>query len=68
MFTSTFEQTVNESQLAKFASRMIAMDVAYENIGKKLTTTKIMALRVAHDILGRKQLNLISSMTKWRKF
>src|SRR5258708_4594826 len=36
MFSSVFEQMVKESQLAKFASRMFAMDAASQRIKRNL--------------------------------
>jgi len=62
IFASLFEQAVNESELAKFASRVVAMDKAAENLknySKQLQTQK---LRAAHNLANRKQLNSLSSM------
>ncbi len=66
MFTSMFEQTISESQLAKFASRMLAMDRAYQNITHEVDRTKLIKLRISHEQQNRKQLSLMSSMRLWR--
>lgn len=62
MFSYTFEQTISESQLAKFASRMIAMDQAGEKIRGSLDVLKLDNLRVTHGIQNRKQLEYLSSI------
>lgn len=66
MFTSMFEQAVNESSLSKHASRMLAMDRAFENITKELDQMKMTKLRINHDTSNRKQLALMSSMRLWK--
>lgn len=68
MFSSIFEQTINESQLAKFASRMLAMDIAGEKIRKNLETTKENKLKLMHAVANKKQLESLSSMISLRRF
>lgn len=60
IFASLFEQTVRESQLAKFASRVMAMDRATENINNNLKKLSFEKLRVAHRAVNRKQLNSLA--------
>ncbi len=55
LFSSLFNHTVYESQLAKFASRMIAMDLAYQNIETKMKEASLDALRAIHATAGKKQ-------------
>lgn len=62
MFSSIFEQTISESQLAKFASRMIAMDAAGERIRNTLLEKKTTNLRVVHAISNKKQLESMASI------
>jgi ATP synthase F1 gamma subunit len=66
MFASLFEQTIRESQLAKFASRMLAMDKAYENIEETLDRMRLTKLKAVHSSANRKQIMLFSSMHLWR--
>src|SRR3989344_4267153 len=66
MFGSLLDQTMRESQLAKFASRMLAMDKAYENIQDKIKLERMMQLRVMHATEDRKQRTLFSSMKLWK--
>jgi ATP synthase F1 gamma subunit len=65
IFTSMFEQTVRESQLAKFASRIMVMDRASENIKGRLKSVKTQQLKMTHRIANRKQLNQFASMALW---
>lgn len=66
MFGSLLEQTLKESQLAKFASRMFAMDQAGENIKILLKKMRLEKLRLAHHIGNRTQLNSLPASLKWR--
>lgn len=65
MLTTMFEQTVHESQLAKFASRLMTLDGAVENIDKKVRQLNQMGVRLKHRTDGRKQLSRISGMSLW---
>lgn len=62
IFASLFEQVVRESQLAKFASRMMAMDRASFNIKKRLAAIGLQNLRASHHKENRRQLNSLSSL------
>lgn len=62
IFASLFEQTVRESELARFASRMISMQQAEQNINKYLTFLKLQQVRFNHAEANKKQLNSISSV------
>ncbi len=66
MFTSLFEQTISEGQLAKFASRMISMDKAGEKIKDELDKAKIDKMRVMHSIANKKITNTFASLSLWR--
>jgi len=66
MFTSLFEQTISEGQLAKFASRMISMDTAGENIKHELTKVKLERLRLLHAESNKKITNTFASLAMWR--
>lgn len=65
MLTTMFEQTVHESQLAKFASRLMALDTAVENIDNKVGLLDQAGSRLKHRLDGRRQLNRIAGMTLW---
>lgn len=62
MFASIFYQTFRESQLAKHASRILAMDAAYENIQKENSRLVTERLRMEHRNWNKKQLNSMPSI------
>jgi len=68
IFASLFEQSVREGQLAKFASRVMAMSRAEENIDEGLGKLKFDRLKVTHTESNRKQINSLASTLsfKWR--
>jgi ATP synthase F1 gamma subunit len=67
IFSSYFEQTMQESQLAKHASRMISLDSSLENIKKNLQKLFIQETRERHIEFNKKQLETISSIKLWKK-
>ncbi len=68
MFSSLFEQVISESQLAKFASRMIAMDAAGERIRESLSVAKLDYSRQVHYVNNKKQLEYMSSIIGGGRF
>lgn len=62
LFTSLFEHTIYESQLAKSASRMTAMDAASQNIERRIKKVFLQALRAGHSVANRKQQNALTSI------
>jgi ATP synthase F1 gamma subunit len=62
MFGNLFEQTVRESQLAKFASRILAMDKANENIKIERKRLNLEQLATKHRDSNKKQLNALSGI------
>jgi len=67
IFSSYFEQTLEESQLAKQASRMISLDNSLENIKKTLDLLNTDQQRVRHMDFNKKQLETVSSIKLWKK-
>jgi ATP synthase F1 gamma subunit len=65
IFSSMFEQTIRESQLSKFASRITVMDRAGENIKQSLKDISNMRLRLIHQKANRKQVSTFASMALW---
>lgn len=55
IFAAMLDQVVRESQLAKFASRMLSMDQAGERIKKRLKELEVEKLRELRDSENRKQ-------------
>ena len=67
MISSLFKQTVHESQLARFASRIRAMEEALDHIdvrSRQLTTEQRRMKKIDEN---KKQLERISGMTLWSK-
>jgi len=62
---SIFEQTVFESQLAKFSSRMVTLDKATESIEKKLKQMMIQKERIKHQVINKEQNQRLASMSLW---
>ncbi len=61
IFDSIFEQTIRESQLAKFASRLVSMDEAEQRISDKLKETLLVKQKIIHATQNKKQQNIIAS-------
>lgn len=63
---SIFEQTVYESRLAKFSSRMVILDRATEKIDNKLKQMIIQKERIKHQAINKEQNQRLASMRLWR--
>lgn len=61
IFASLFDQSVRESQLSKYASRMFAMDSASQNVQEYIKKVDLEKLRFTHSVQNKKQLNTLSS-------
>lgn len=64
IFASLFDQAVRESQLAKFAARILAMDQAEGSVRKSMDKTTFALSRERHRATGRKQLNALASVSE----
>jgi F-type H+-transporting ATPase subunit gamma len=62
IFASIFDQSIRESQLAKFASRILAMDSASQNIEKRISELNLKKLSHMHKVTNEKQLNSLSPL------
>lgn len=67
IFSSMFEQTIRESQLAKFASRITVMDRAGENIKQRLKIISEQRLKLIHQKNNQKQISTFASMALWSR-
>ncbi|HSX40745.1 MAG TPA: F0F1 ATP synthase subunit gamma [Candidatus Saccharimonadales bacterium] len=65
IFASVFEQSVHESELSKYASRMVSLDASVVNIKNQIQKVKFEESRLRHRIENRKQLNVLASMVLW---
>lgn len=65
ILSSIFEQTLHESLLAKFASRLQHLDRSLLNIEQRLGQLKFEMRRLRHKIDNRKQLSRLSGISLW---
>jgi ATP synthase F1 gamma subunit len=66
IFSSIFQQTIFESELAKFASRMVSLDYASENTKTKLKQVMNEKNKIKHLESNKRQLEKFASMKLWR--
>lgn len=62
IFSSLFVHTIHESQLAKYAARMVTLDEADDNIKKSITKTEMQSQRLRHRSINRKMLGTLSGL------
>ena len=67
IFGSIFQQTIFESELAKFAARMVSLDYASTNTKDRLKQVVLAKNRIKHQEDNKKQLEKFASMRLWRK-
>lgn len=67
IFESVFQQTLFESELAKFASRMIALDSASGNTKNRLKQVMLAKDREKHREANKRQLEKFASMRLWKQ-
>ena len=65
IISSIFEQTLHESLLAKFASRLQHLDRSLVNIDRRLGVLKFEARRLRRKTDNRKQLSRLAGMSLW---
>jgi ATP synthase F1 gamma subunit len=62
---SFFDQTIHESALAKYGSRMLGLDTATQNVSKILQQTRFLSTKMNHTVQNRKQQELVYSSALW---
>ena len=62
IFAAIFEQTLFESQLAKFASRMVSLDSAAQNTRRKLKQTLFLLDKIKHRTMNKKQIEGLTGL------
>lgn len=67
MFGARLEQIARENQLAKYASRVMAMNRADENIESRTKDLILGKLKARHIASNRKQINKLASQSLWGK-
>ena len=65
IFISLLVQSIHESQLAKYASRMIYLDKATDVVKQKLHRNNLDQMRLTRRLINSKQLQTISGISLW---
>ena len=66
ILAAVFEQSLHESSLSKFASRMVSLNYANENIRNSLKSLKFKNLKLKHFLANAQQLELMSGISLWK--
>jgi F-type H+-transporting ATPase subunit gamma len=66
IFASVFQQAIFESELAKFAARMVSLDLASENSKDRLKQITLAISRIKHQENNKRQLEKFASMRLWK--
>ena len=66
IFGSIFQQTIFESELAKFAARMVSLDFASSNTKTRLKQVILAMQRIKHQEDNKRQLEKFASMRLWK--
>ena len=66
IFSTIIEQTFRESNLAKYAARMVALNSATDNVSKYLKHLNLQQRVITHRIANQKQQQVYTSMTLWK--
>lgn len=67
IFASIFEQTIFESELAKFASRMVSLDSAASNTRTRLKQTIFLFDKIKHRTMNKKQIESLTGLFLLKK-
>lgn len=65
IFSAIIEQAFKESELAKFASRMITLDAALENARDALKKAELDKRILIHRVQNKKQQELLNGINLW---
>ncbi|RJR28002.1 hypothetical protein C4561_00660 [candidate division WWE3 bacterium] len=65
ILSSIFEQSVYEASLSKFASRMVSLDLANENISEQIKKVNFKKLKVKHNDDNLQQIERLSGISLW---
>lgn len=66
IFAGIIHQTVTESELARYASRITTLDIARENINNKLKAINIQKRIAIHRLMNKKQTEAIMGISLWK--
>lgn len=67
IMAAIFEQAIHESNLSKYAARMINLDRAVANITENLEELLVDERRSKHRIFNKKQTDILTGISLWNK-
>lgn len=65
ILSTLFDQTLYESALSKFTSRMISLDTASSNINNRLSMVLLQRSKLKHMAYNKQQSNMLASVSLW---
>lgn len=66
IFFGIIQQTVTESELARYASRITTLDMARENIDQQLKAINLEKRFATHRLMNKKQTEAITGISLWK--
>ena len=66
IFAGIIQQTVTESDLARYASRITTLDMARENIDQQLKKINLEKRFATHRLMNKKQTEAITGISLWK--
>ncbi len=66
IFAGIIQQTVTESELARYASRITTLDIARENIDKQLRLVNLEKRFATHRMMNKKQTEALTGLSLWK--
>lgn len=66
IFSGIIQQTVTESELARYASRISTLDLARENIDQQLKAMDLQKRFATHRLLNKKQSEALTGISLWK--
>ena len=66
IFSGIIQQTVTESELARYASRITTLDMAQENINQQLKTINLAKRFATHRLMNKKQTEALAGVSLWK--
>ena len=67
IFAGIIQQTVTESELARYASRITTLDMARENIDLQLKISNLEKRFAVHRLMNKKQTEALTGISLWNK-
>ena len=66
IFSGIIQQTVTESELARYASRITTLDLARENISQQLKKVNLEKRFAIHRLMNKKQTEAMTGLSMWK--